>query len=101
MHYIEFETLGKQFWLLDTYEGLAECLISEEEYRLGILPGGYYPCYEEVIKRFGSIPGLSIIKGVIPDTLAAGEIRSDLYLIDMNNAAPETAAAEFRESNDQ
>jgi hypothetical protein len=60
MYYIDFETLGKQFWLLDTYEGLVECLISEEEHRLGILPGGYSPCYEEVVKTFGSIPGVNI-----------------------------------------
>jgi hypothetical protein len=37
-----------------TYQGLVEFLISEEEHRLGILPGGYSPSYEEVVKTFGS-----------------------------------------------
>lgn len=94
MHYIDFDKLGKRFWLLDTYEGLVDHLISEDERRLGILPGGYDPCYEEVLDTFRSVSGVRIIKGVIPDTL--GQVTADkiCYLsIDMNNAAPEIAAA--------
>jgi O-methyltransferase len=96
MHYVDFETLGKQFWLLDTYEGLVESLISEDERRRGILPGGYTPCYDHVVKTFGSIPGVNIIKGVVPDTLKQVKSHRICYLsIDMNNAAPEIAAAEY------
>src|SRR5690242_10396894 len=58
-----------------------------------------FSCYEEVVKTFGSIPGVNIIKGVVPDTLP--QVNSDriCYLsIDMVNAAPEIAAAEcFRD----
>jgi O-methyltransferase len=95
MHYVEFDKLDKRFWLLDTYEGLVDHLISEDERRLGILPGGYDPCYEEVVETFRSVPGVRIIKGVVPDTLGHVMAEKICYLsLDMNNAAPEIAAAE-------
>lgn len=95
MHYIDFESLDKRFWLLDTYEGLPAHLISEEERRLGIQPGGYSPSCEAVTKTFGTIPGVRIVKGVVPDTLAQVSARDICYIsLDMNNTAPELAAAE-------
>jgi hypothetical protein len=95
MHYIGFEQLGKRFWLLDTYEGLAEHLISEDERRLGILPGGYEPCFEQVVATFRSIRGVEIVRGIVPDTLASVTSERVCYVsLDMNNAAPEIAAAE-------
>ena len=95
MHYIDFAELNKRFWLLDTYEGLVDHLISEDERRQGILPGGYEPCYEQVVETFRPFPGVQIIRGVVPDTLPNVTARSICYLsIDMNNAAPEIAAAE-------
>ncbi|HJU15697.1 MAG TPA: TylF/MycF/NovP-related O-methyltransferase [Stellaceae bacterium] len=96
MHYVDFESLDKKFWLLDTYEGLASHLISEDERHLGILPGGYSPCHEYVKKIFDSIPRVNIIKGVVPDTLSQVKSNRVCYIsIDMNNAAPEIAAAEY------
>lgn len=96
MHYTDFAELNKRFWLLDTYEGLVEHLISADERRLGILPGGYTPCYQQITEMFGSVPGIKIIKGVIPDTLSQVTADEICYLsIDMNNTAPEIAAAEY------
>ena len=96
MRYIEFDKLDKRFWLLDTYEGLVEHLISEAERRMGILPGGYSRCYDEVTKIFGPIPGVKIIKGVVPDTLTQVTSEAICYLsLDMNNAGPEIAAADY------
>jgi len=95
MHYVDFDKLDKRFWLLDTYEGLVDRLISEEERRLGILPGGYDPCYEKVVETFRHATGAQIIKGVIPDTLSEVTTDKICYLsIDLNNTAPEIAAAE-------
>ena len=95
MHYIDFPALEKKFWLLDTYEGLVDHLITQDERRQGILPGGYAPCHQQVLDIFGPIPGVEIIKGVIPDTLTQVTSERICYLsIDMNNAAPEIAAAE-------
>jgi O-methyltransferase len=96
MHYVDFDRLDKRFWLLDTYEGLVDRLILEDERRLGILAGGYDPCYEQVMETFRLVPGARIVKGVIPDTLAQVTANKICYLsIDMNNAAPEIAAAEY------
>jgi O-methyltransferase len=96
VHYVEFEKLRKRFWLLDTYEGLVDHLISENERRLGILPGGYEPCFEHVVETFRSIPGVQIVKGIVPDTLPQVTAAKISYLsLDMNCAAPEIAAAEL------
>jgi O-methyltransferase len=93
--YVDFAQLDKRFWLLDTFEGLPEHLISKEERRLGILPGGYAPCYDAVVETFRTVPGIRIVKGIVPDTLPRVTARKICYLsLDMNNAAPEIAAAE-------
>jgi O-methyltransferase len=95
IHYVDFEKLNKRFWLLDTYEGLVDRLISQDERRRGILPGGYEPCYEQVVETFRSFRGVEIVRGVVPDTLPQVKAAAICYLsIDMNNAAPEIAAAE-------
>ena len=95
MHYVDFDELDKQFWLLDTYQGLVDRLISEDERRLGILPGGYEPCYDKVVETFRFAPRVRIIKGIVPDTLAQVTADKICYLsLDMNNTAPEIAAAE-------
>jgi O-methyltransferase len=95
MHYVDFERLGKRFWLLDTYEGLPAHLISEDERRLGILPGGYSACFDQVVETFRGVPGVAIVKGIVPDTLERVTSEKVCYLsLDMNNAAPEIAAAE-------
>jgi O-methyltransferase len=96
MHYTDFDQLNKRFWLLDTFEGLPEHLISEDERRRGILPGGYAPCYEHVVETFREIPRVEIVKGVVPDTLPKVTSDQVCYLsLDMNNAAPEIAAADY------
>jgi len=96
IHYIDFENLGKQFWLLDTYEGLVDNLIGKNERCLGILPNGYNYCYNEVLKTFKSIQGVKIIKGIVPDALSQVTSNHICYLsIDMNCTAPEIAAAEY------
>jgi O-methyltransferase len=94
IHYVDFDQLNKQFWLLDTYEGLVDSLISDDERRRGILPGGYEPCYEQVVQTFRSFQGVRIVRGVVPDSLSQVTADTICYLsLDMNNAAPEIAAA--------
>jgi hypothetical protein len=66
IHYVDFDQLNKQFWLLDTYEGLVDSLISDDERKRGILPGGYEPCYEQVVQTFCSFQGVRIVRGVCP-----------------------------------
>jgi len=97
MEYVGFKDLqSKKFYLLDTYEGLAERYISEAEKRAGVQPGGYEECYDAVLKTFADQENAVIIRGAVPDTLAEVPSEKIAYLsIDMNCAEPEIAAAEF------
>lgn len=95
IHYVDFNHLGKTFYLLDTFAGLSEKYISPEELARGIQPGGYEECYDAVTKTFREF-SVKIIRGTVPDTLPEVKAQKVCYLsIDMNCALPEIAAAEF------
>lgn len=96
VHYVNFKTLNKKFFLLDTFCGLSEEYISEEEKKCGIMPGGYEECYESVKKTFRDFNNIEIIKGTVPDTLFYVKAEKVCFLsLDMNCAMPEVAAVEF------
>jgi O-methyltransferase len=96
IEYINLNTLDKKFYLLDTYEGLSEKYISDEEKKNGITPGGYEECYNLVKKTFSEFDNVLIIKGTVPDTLTQVTSEKVCYLsIDMNCLEPEIEAAEF------
>lgn len=95
--YIDFESLNKTFYLLDTYDGLVEGLVSEEEKQAGI--SGYFDSYsnvyEQVVKTFAPF-NAKIIRGMVPDTLPECTAEKICYLsIDMNCVAPEIAAMHY------
>jgi O-methyltransferase len=95
--YIDFNSLNKKIWLLDTYEGLVKELVSEEEIKLGI--GEYFDAYknvyEQVKETFRNF-NAEVIKGPVPDTLPLCKAEKICYLsIDMNCVEPEIAAAEY------
>jgi hypothetical protein len=93
--YLNFETLDKTFYLLDTYEGLAERYISPEEKARGVRVGEYEPCYDAVVRTFGEHPNAKVIKGVVPETLPSVDTDCVAFLsLDMNTRDPEIAAAE-------
>jgi O-methyltransferase len=97
MDYIDFSKLNKQFWLFDTYEGLALDHLTEKEKDAGLYEQyqHYESSYEWVQQIFSNLPA-RIIKGTVPETL--GQCKSDkiAYLsIDMNCVEPEIAAAEY------
>jgi O-methyltransferase len=97
IEYVEFDKLNKTFYLLDTYEGLVEELVSAEEINEGI--GGYFGTYknvyEQVLETFKGLP-VKIVKGIVPDTLSECTTDKICYLsIDMNCVAPEIAALEY------
>jgi hypothetical protein len=95
VQYVDFPSLPKKFYLLDTFHGLSEKYISPEERTHGIRPGGYEECYEAVKKTFSGF-NVEIIRGTVPDTLSAVKAERVAYLsIDMNCMEPEIAAANF------
>ena len=97
-HYVGFAKLAKRFWLLDTYHGLSDELISEEERGQGRTNSQdyYTECLDAVQETFRPYPNVRIVQGVIPGTLEQVTAERVGYLsIDMNCVAPEIAAAEY------
>jgi hypothetical protein len=95
IEYVDFASMPKTFYLLDTYEGLVERYISPEERARGIRVGEYEPCYEAVLRTFSPYPNTRIIRGAVPDTLTQVDAEEIAFLsIDMNTRDPEIAAAE-------
>lgn len=96
INYIDFKNLNKDYYLLDTFCGLDEKYIAEEEKRCGIKSGGYEECYDAVKKTFSNFNNVKIIRGTVPDTLSQVETKKVSFLsIDMNNYTPEIKACEF------
>jgi hypothetical protein len=96
MNYVNFKNLKKKFYLLDTFCGLSEKYISDEEKKHGIKPGGYEECYESVKETFKDFNNVEIIRGTVPDTLPYVKAEKVSFLsLDMNCEAPEIAASEF------
>lgn len=96
--YIDFSKTDKTFWLLDTFQGLSDRYVTDEEKARGLLPGregGYTECYEDVRRTFQDFK-VQIIRGTVPDTLSQVTAQKVCYLsIDMNCVEPEIAAANF------
>lgn len=98
MHYLPFAATGKTYHMLDTYEGLSEVHLTEQERESGLFERyekNYESCLGEVLRTFANDP-VSIIPGTVPETLAQCTAQQVCYLsIDMNCVAPEIAAANF------
>ena len=99
LEYIDMGQTGKNFYLLDTYEGLVDSLLSEAErnnWKKEHAEPVYSDCYAEVKKTFSAFPFVKIIKGIVPDTLAQVPSGKIAFLsVDMNCVAPEIAAMDF------
>lgn len=98
--YVDFNAqTGRRFWLLDTFQGIDEALLTEPELKRGVgrMNAKYAgDCYEEVRATFAPFPGVTIVRGAVPFTLEQVAAEKVAYLsIDMNAAAPEVAAMEF------
>lgn len=94
--YLNFQSLPKKFFLMDTFSGLVNDQLSEQEKERNpafLVP--YHDCHQEVLERFKEFPNVVIIRGAIPDALPLCEAEKVAFLsIDMNCAKPEIAAAE-------
>ncbi len=102
IHYVNLRILPKKFYLLDTFCGLSEKYISEEEKKLGVSATeanahyGYEECYENVKEIFKDFNNVEIIRGAVPETLPQVKSEKVSFLsIDMNCTKPEIAAIEF------
>jgi hypothetical protein len=104
LSHLDWDTLGKTFWLLDTFRGGEERLVSEAERGVGWcdrnahnLASGFYVTDPEVVRRnFEEWRNVRIVAGTVPETLREVGAPSVAFLhLDMNCSAPEVAALEF------
>ena len=95
--YIDFNKTGKRFWLFDTFQGIPEHQMSEDERKCRIAENAMYPdCFELAQRNFASFPMVTLVRGVVPDSLPTVSIEQVCYLsLDMNIALPERAAIEY------
>jgi hypothetical protein len=95
MSYLDFKSLrSRKFFLFDTYSGLVESLVTEED--VAAHRHEYTDCYDFVVEAFKPYPNVIIVRGVVPDSLRTVEIDRVAYLsIDMNCVQPEIAAMEY------
>jgi O-methyltransferase len=101
-NYVGFEKLAKRFYLLDTFEGLDATQTVTAEKDSAAFNATYYSQsvkangFEAVRSTFSGYSNVHLVKGRIPESLSRVPSDAVAYLsIDMNNAAPEIAAAEF------
>lgn len=97
--YLDFKNINKTFYLLDTFEGLDETLLTNSEKEAGkkeYFRAAYSDCFDEVQETFSSEPNVKLIKGSVPGTLVQVPSEKISFLsIDMNNVNPEIAAMDF------
>ncbi len=104
MQRLDWNRRDRQFYLLDTFSGVDQRYLSDDDIREGVMAknadliqaGFYATRAEEVRRNFSEWRNVTIIEGPIPETLP--QVRSDhvaFLHIDMNCAAPEVAALEY------
>ena len=104
MEDLDWNSRDKKFYLLDTFSGLDERFVSDEEKNAGYLErnkkeidkGFYTVDVEKVKQNFSSWKNVFIIKGSVPITLES--VDADIIAfahIDMNCAPPEVAAMRY------
>jgi Macrocin-O-methyltransferase (TylF) len=98
MSYFDWSNIGKTFYLFDTFRGVDESQLAEDEIQKGTIAHfrEMYKedLYEGVVANFSEFKNVKIVRGSVPETLAQENIEKVSYLsIDMNNSTPEIAAA--------
>lgn len=90
---------SRKYYLMDTFCGLVDSLVSEEEKALGrveMFKDYYSECYEIAKKNVEEFNDVVFIRGPIPDTLQENPSQQIAFMhIDMNCAAPEVAAVRY------
>jgi hypothetical protein len=103
MALLGWNACDRRFYLLDTFSGLDERYVSDEEKVAGVLErnkaeierGFYTFDVEAVRENFSEWNNVEIIVGSIPDTLPQVRTERIAFLhIDLNCSPPEVAAAE-------
>jgi hypothetical protein len=101
MTFLDWNRLGRRFYLLDTFTGIDERYTTEAERAAGIMARNvtmtrsHARSVDEVRRNFADWSDVEIVAGPIPDTLPAIRSPRIAFLhLDMNCSVPEVAAAE-------
>lgn len=99
MKHLDWNQTDRNFYLFDTFNGLVETQMSEEERSLGrakTFTPFYQECYDLAVNNFAEWPKAQLVRGMVPETLGQVSIEKVAYLsIDMNLAEPEIAAIRY------
>lgn len=104
MRGLNWDSVDKRFYLVDTFAGPVVAQFSADERELGrhriaeqqIATGGYETDIERVRANFAEWPNAIVTQGTVPDILPALDVDLVAFLhIDMNCAYPETSAIEY------
>ena len=102
MEYLNWDTLEKTFYLMDTFNGIDKKYLTDEEKKYSIKRNDKDIFYErkvyfsEVQQNFSQWKNIKMILGPIPETLNIINVKKIAYLhIDMNCVIPEVAAFNF------
>ena len=106
MHYTDFNSTGKTFYLCDTFTEIPEEQVTQEEKaffnRIGTDAVKYHntvsytkDIYEDMLMETKGF-NVKLVRGKVPETLSQVDTDKVCFLsIDMNIVAPEIAAAEY------
>ncbi|SII63911.1 Methyltransferase MtfD [Mycobacteroides abscessus subsp. abscessus] len=104
MEYLDWDRLGKTFYLLDTFAGLDPRFVSAGERNAGALEksdklvknGMYVSSVDSVKANFAQWKNQRVIVGAVPETLAEVDTDAVAFLhIDMNCAPPEVETLRY------
>lgn len=94
-NYIQFENVPKKLYLFDTFAGIPESQVAQDENITGYR-NLYFECYDLVKNNFSKYPNVVLVRGAIPESLHTVDIPKVSYLhIDMNIEYPEREALEY------
>jgi hypothetical protein len=103
MDYLNWDSTGKMFYLLDTFHGLDERYVSAEERADGFLQhnqdhlasGFYVSTVDEANRNFAEWRNAVIVQGTVPESLQTVRSPAIAFLhLDLNCYLPELAALE-------
>lgn len=104
MRWLDWNRVGRKFYLIDTFSGPVLEQYSETEVELlrreiaieAMSAGAYVTDLERIRANFAEWPNATIVQGAVPDVLQRISCDRVAFLhIDMNCAFPEQAALEF------
>jgi hypothetical protein len=103
MRRLNWASVSRNFYLIDTYDGPVTSQFSQDEIRNGRLQaaedamrrGAYATDVASVRSNFAEWPNAVVVQGAVPDILPSLKIPKVAFLhLDMNCALPERAALE-------